>query len=213
MFDHINRFKDDPRAFLRTQMRDFFGLEQDDIPPSLGEDDLLALYRANLKSQCGLRFAADLAIPHPTFSRTKFRLVVGGQHAAVVELFRDTERKVVGVEAAGVREAAAQRAEENRTKQLSFLPGVAPTIDPHYEEQHGRGLSCAPDELRRQLAAAGPSAFRDIWPSVLETHHVTKSELAKTAAQMVKVGELRCLDLEQPKMTVQDHHRLALPAR
>lgn len=211
MFDHINRFKDDPRALLRTQMRDFFGLEQDDIPPSLGEDDLLALYRKNLKSQCGLRFAADLAIPHPTLSRTKFRLVVGGQHPAVVELFRHTERKVVGVEAAGVRDAAAQRAEENRTGQLSLLPGLAPATDPLYEEQHERGLSGAPDELRRRLAATGPRAFRDIWPSVLETHHVTKTELARTAARMVKAGELRCLDVEQPKMTVQDHHRLALP--
>jgi three-Cys-motif partner protein len=32
MFDHINRFKDDPRAFLREQMRDFFGLGETNCP-------------------------------------------------------------------------------------------------------------------------------------------------------------------------------------
>jgi three-Cys-motif partner protein len=28
MFNDVNRFKDDPRAFLRKQMEDFFGLER-----------------------------------------------------------------------------------------------------------------------------------------------------------------------------------------
>lgn len=35
MFNDINRWKDDSRSFLRTQMRDFFGLEDDDLVPGL----------------------------------------------------------------------------------------------------------------------------------------------------------------------------------
>jgi three-Cys-motif partner protein len=49
MFDHINRFKDDPRAFLREQMREFFGLGESELPEGLAEEDLFALYRAKLK--------------------------------------------------------------------------------------------------------------------------------------------------------------------
>ena len=75
MFDHINRFKDDPRQFLREQMREFFGLGDGEMPPALSEEELFALYRRQLKMQCGVKYAADLAIPHPTVERTKFRLV------------------------------------------------------------------------------------------------------------------------------------------
>jgi hypothetical protein len=38
-------------------------------------------------------------VPHPTQEWTKFRLVVGGHHKAVIELFRDVERKVAVTEA------------------------------------------------------------------------------------------------------------------
>ena len=95
MFDHINRFKDDPRQFLREQMREFFGLEDRDMPAALGEGDLFALYRRQLKAQCGVEYAADLAIPHPTVERTKFPLVVGGNSPAVLQVVRDAEWKVI----------------------------------------------------------------------------------------------------------------------
>jgi three-Cys-motif partner protein len=42
MFDHINRFKDDERAFLRRQMSDFFGLGAKELPEGLAEDELFA---------------------------------------------------------------------------------------------------------------------------------------------------------------------------
>ena len=69
-------------------------------------------------------YAADLAIPHPTMDRTKFSLVDGGKSPAVLELFRDIEKKVVGGEAAGVREHAASRQTTSRTGQLALI--VAP---------------------------------------------------------------------------------------
>ena len=101
MFNDMNRFKDDPRAFIRSQMRDFFALGDSDIPAGLSEDELMALYRDRLKKVCHLQFAADLSVPHPIHERTKFRLVVGGHHPEVIRLFRDVEKRAVGVEASG----------------------------------------------------------------------------------------------------------------
>ena len=54
-------------------MREFFGLGDVALPDALAEEGLFALYRAKLKELCGVRYAADLAIPHPTVARTKFR--------------------------------------------------------------------------------------------------------------------------------------------
>lgn len=55
MFNHINRFKDDPRAFLREQLREFFGLGDSDVPTGLSEDALFELYRRQLRQKCKVR--------------------------------------------------------------------------------------------------------------------------------------------------------------
>jgi three-Cys-motif partner protein len=115
MFDHINRFKDARLAYIREQMQDFFGRP---LPPRLSEEGLMRFYRDQLKSTCGLQFAADLIVPHPTQERTKFRLVVGGHHKAVIELFRDVERKVAVTEAAEIRHHAKERRRLVRTPQF-----------------------------------------------------------------------------------------------
>lgn len=43
MVHHINRWKDDPRAFLRQQLRDFFGMQNSSIPNGLSEEQLIEL--------------------------------------------------------------------------------------------------------------------------------------------------------------------------
>jgi three-Cys-motif partner protein len=132
MYDHINRFKDDERAFLRSQMREFFGIE-DDLPPGLNEDGLMDLYRARLKAKSGLRWVADLAVPVPDRERTKFHLVVAGRHPAAIRLFRDIEKRVIGIVASKVRADARARAEEARTGQPALFGAPAPPMDRRYD--------------------------------------------------------------------------------
>ncbi|AUX27006.1 uncharacterized protein SOCEGT47_075790 [Sorangium cellulosum] len=209
MFDHINRFKDDPRQFLRDQMREFFGLEDRDMPAALGEEELFALYRRQLKAQCGVEYAADLAIPHPTVERTKFRLVVGGNSPAVLEVFRDAERKVIGAEAASVREQAALRAKEERTGQLTLL-AAPPATDSRYESLHARAVAQAPRDVLAQLVAEKSIAFRKLWPGLLEAHHITRTGLGRLIWKMYKKGEIRILNLKPGERSVKDEHELSV---
>jgi three-Cys-motif partner protein len=207
MFDHINRFKDDPRAFLREQMRDFFGLGDSDLPDALAEEELFALYRAKLKELCGVQYAADLAIRHPTDDRTKFRLVVGGKNPAVLELFREIEKTVIGKEAAVVREKASTRKHTDRTGQLPLLEAPAAT-DARYDSLHDEGLREAPKALVARLAAAGPTTFATLWPEVLEANHVTKAELARIAWELAKQGEIDVTNAGPRERTMKDDHVL-----
>lgn len=207
MFDHINRFKDDPRGFLREQMRDFFGLGNVDLPEALAEEELFALYRAKLKETCGLHYAADLAIPHPTDERTKFRLVVGGTNPAVLALFRDIEKRVIGSEAAAVRDDAATRRVESRTGQLALVAAPSQT-DTHCESLHARGLRDAQGDSVSQLGRSGPTAFRDLWPPILEARHVTKTELARLAWDLVKTGQIEVSNAKPRERTAHDAHIL-----
>jgi hypothetical protein len=210
MFDHINRFKDDSRTFLRNQMRDFFGLEDGDLPEALGEEELFALYRSRLKSECGVRYAADLAIPHPTDARTKFRLVVGGNNPKVLELFRDIERKVIGAEAASVRDDAASRARVAKTGQLTLL-STPPATDPRYASLHSRGREEAPRELLARLATGEAIEFAALWPGLLEAHHITRTELGQLVWKMYEEGEVRIVNVKPRQRSVKDEHILTTP--
>jgi three-Cys-motif partner protein len=205
MFDHINRFKDDPRQFLRDQMRDFFGLGNHELPEGLGEEELFTLYRTKLKERCGVTYAADLAIPHPTDDRTKFRLVVGGKNPAVLELFRDIEKKVVGSEAAQIRDDAAARKLEGKTGQLTL--GVAPSTDARYESLHRAALDEAPDAIRRVIAR-GPTTFGALWPALLEDLHITTGELARVAWELHRAGAIVVTNATPRERTMKDHHEL-----
>lgn len=209
MFDHINRFKDDPRPFLREQMRDFFGLNDRDMPEGLGEEDLFSLYRSRLKSQCKVQYAADLAIPHPIVERTKFRLVVGGNNPEVLKVFRDAERKVIGAEAASVREQAALREKERKTRQLSLL-STPPATDSHYESLHARALGQAPRDVLARLSKVKSISFRDLWPELLETHHLTKTELGQCVWEMFKRGEIRIENASPRERATHDDHMLSI---
>lgn len=211
MFDHINRFKDAPHNFLREQMREFFGLDDRDMPPALGEEELFALYRSRLKVQCGVRFAADLAIPHPTDERTKFRLVVGGNNPKVLELFRDIEGKVIGAEAAIVREDASLRAKTAKTGQLALL-AAPPATDARYESLHTRAREEAPRDLLAQLGQVESIMFGALWPGILEARHLRRTELGQLTWAMYKRREIRILNVKPGERSVKDEHLLAAPA-
>jgi len=205
MFNDINRFKEDPRAFLREQLRDFFGLTNRDIPSGLDEDELFDFYRSQLRDKCRLPLVADLAIPHPTKERTWFRLAVGGHHHAIVELFRQVERKVCGDEAGEVRAAARQRGEA----QLALFAG-ANEPDQSYERLHRDGLAAASGDLRAALNARSPRRYLDLWPSILADRHIQKSELNSVVWKMHRNGELRIQGIRPRERTPKDEHLIAI---
>ena len=212
MFHHINRWKDDPRDFLREQMRDLFGLGDADLPPGLDEEQLMALYRRQLKERAKLGFVADLAVPHPTVDRTFFRLVVGGHHAEVVNLFRQVEEKVVGRDAGEVRDQAKSRKREKRTGQTELILGT-PTIDDRYRSMRDRDLAAALSAVRRRLETEGATLFEQLWPPLLEEGHFTKKHLADAVLAEVTAGKLNVRGLQPREKTIKDGHVITLPER
>ena len=174
MFDHINRFKDAPLDFIRGQLRDFFGLEGDDIPAGLDEDGLMRLYRERLREHSGLRYLADLAIPVPRADRTYFRLVVGGHDEEVLRLFRDEELRVAGRRAAQVRSRAKARDLERRTGQTAMFGAHAPPEDRLYAERRDADIRAVQDKLPGLIDSFGrPVRYDRLWPVLLQEHHVT----------------------------------------
>ena len=197
MFNDVNRFKDDDRDFLRRQMREFFGLEDNDIPAGLDEDELLAFYRDRLRQTCGLPYVANLAIPHPTHNRTWFHLVVGGHHHEVLNLFRNVERKVCGSEADEVRSGARGRA----AGQAEMVFGQ----DRAFDARHDRNLQRARALLERREAGRRET-FLQTWTEVLAGHHVTRGDVVEIVLELAKNRKVRITP--SPKRAIGDDAQL-----
>jgi len=210
MFNHVNRWKDDPRAFLRRQMRAFFGLDDSELPAKLSETELLRLYRRQLKRTCDIKWAADISVPHPTNDRTWFRLVVGGKHPKILEVFRDAERKVIGIEAAIIREDARVR----RTEQTPLFSAeeTAGPEELRYARQRDEDLARVRPMLLEHLGD-GQSPWQEIWPVLLEDLHLTLSELSRACFEVYRAGELLVSPRPRPKRrTLHDDDLLSLPS-
>jgi three-Cys-motif partner protein len=206
MYDHINRFKDDERAFLREQMHEFFAIQLDQ---GLSEDELMAQYREQLRMRSGMKFAADLAVPHPTRQRTYFRLVLGADHPKALELFRNIEHQVCGREAAEVREGARKRKVEKSTGQIA-MELDAPELDARYARAHEEELRASRETLLGVLPSKGTIRFGDAWPVVLAQHHVRLADV-KAAVIDLATERIRWERSRGAKQrTVQDDDIIAL---
>jgi three-Cys-motif partner protein len=211
MVHHINRFKEDPRAHLKAQLQEFFGLGDEELPHSLSERDYLALYREKLKTTCGLKYAADLAVLHPTIDRTYFRLVVGGHDPKVMTLFRDVEKRVVGRESVDVRARAKERAEADQQATLfQFEEPIAPLTDQRYDAQREAGLREVEEHLPALLKKYGHLQFGSICPRILEVCHLTEPDLKKLLWNMKKKGKIQIVGVKG-RERLQPQHFLRLP--
>jgi len=191
MFNDINRWKNDERDFLRKQMCDFFGIEDGGLPKNLSEVELLRLYRKKLKEHAKLRYAADLAVPHPTHKRTWFRLVVGGNNSTVLEVFRAVESGVVGSVAAVARTGAVRRpAEDAGQHSLFSIEEEAPEVDLRYAKMRQEASEQAVPFIIALLENSA-GRWRDLWPRVLEELHLPLSVLTKIVVGAAKKNELR----------------------
>jgi hypothetical protein len=210
MFDYLNRWIGAPLPFLREQLQRFFGLRTDEMPPDgLDESGLLTFYRSKLKERCGVRWAADLAIPYGDRERTFFRLVVGGHDPEVLRVFRVVEEAVVGKEAGSVRDKARRRTQEKRTGQTSFALS-APTMDERYKRMRHADMPRAIDAVER-LVETGQRRFAELWPIILEGHHVTVSALASEVKLAADAGRLVVEGLGKRERTVKENHLVRRP--
>lgn len=187
MFNFVNRFKGDERSFLREQMAELFHVDDPSVLAGLDEDELMAFYRARLKSEAKLPIAADLAVPHPLQDRTWFRLVVGAHHRGALALFRDVERTVCGGEAGEIREHASRRREEAKSGQISLGLDSA-REDRWYLELHERDVA----RLRGLVLVRAQRAlrFESLWTELLQELHVSVQDVWNAARGLEKEGVL-----------------------
>ncbi len=204
MFNYVNRFKGDSREFLRTQMGEFFGLDDASGLKEKTELELMEIYRTKLKEHSGSKYSLYIAIPHSIRDRTWFYLVVAGSNPALVQLFRRVEAKVVGAVAGEVRGDAMRRASDARGQGAFHFGDRLP--DHRYEKLNRAALEAVPAEIERMLGESNGIQFHDLWPHVLERHHITLAELGKLIVTMHMDGRLRVEGMKGNERTPKNRH-------
>ena len=211
MYEHLNRWVNDPREFLREQMRGFFGLADAELAANLGKSDLIEFYRQRLKSACGLKYAADVAIPFLDKQRTYFHLVVGGNHSKVLEVLRSVEDMIVGDEAARLREAV--KSEKEASSGQTAFAGLLSSPNPHQKDRRFVELreSDIPGALAHIAAVLKHRAHRydEVWPGALERFHLTKKMLGQL---IVESERFHIQGKKARQRGLRDDHILSLAA-
>ncbi len=203
MASFITRFR------KKFSLIEFFGLKKvTELPDD--EEERMAFYRKQLKEVCKLPYAAELLVPHPTDQRVKYRLVVGGHHSAALQLFRDVEKKVLGREAATLRSEARERQYGARSGQMSLDFGALDEIDSVYEEVRAAGIDSVRRELSETLKGRGAILYRDLWPEILERHHITRTDLGRELWKMSKEGTLRVDGVLEGERSMKDEHSISV---
>ncbi|HEU5205795.1 MAG TPA: hypothetical protein VFU17_16000, partial [Candidatus Limnocylindrales bacterium] len=84
------------------------------------------------------------------------------------------------------------------------------SADNRYKRLHAEGLARVEPELLARLRHRSPQAFKELWPPLLETLHVTKTEVAQKAWELVRTNILAARGLKPRERSIKDAHVLSL---
>jgi hypothetical protein len=130
---------------------------------------------------------------------------VGGHHPEVIRLFRDVEKRAVGVEASAVRTQARERQRLARTNQPSLFPPAAPEEDTVYARLHCAGLEETEAFLRKVLSDTSTMKYASLWPQALQACHISEADLKEKLWQLKERGEIAVLNLGRARSLKDDH--------
>jgi hypothetical protein len=129
---------------------------------------------------------------------------------AVIQLFRDVERKVVGTETGEIRRGAKERSRLARTHQLSL--GLPPSQESTpYTSLRAQGLAEMRTRIPKVLARHGTMRFDALWPMLLEVCHLTLTDVKRELWKMKQRDTILVGGVTLGDRTLKSHHTLGLP--
>lgn len=102
------------------------------------------------------------------------------------------------------------RRDEERTKQLALFQRSSPETDGRYEMQRSKGMEEAEAEVLRLLELRESVSFGELWPEILQSCHITETNLKKVVTRMEKSGALVVENWGKGERSVKESHRLSV---
>ena len=192
MFEHINRFLDDPRPEIRASYNLPFGdpnwrIRFDSLQQSgMGrEEAVLELFREQLKAVGEYSYVISARILRPTADRSHFYLVYGTRNRKGLIEFRSVEKKAMEAEELSRIEAQRDR-QVSRTGQ-GFLP-IDVARSPEILRAPEIRRACV--WVRETTTRSPRISYLDLSAGALERFALTEPEFKDLLVNMRKSGEL-----------------------
>ncbi len=208
MFDHLNRFLEDPRPSTAASFNGLFGdphwfreFEDLVVGGMAREEAALNIYLDRLRTAGGFAHVTSTRILKPLSDRSYFHLVYGTRHLKGLREFRAVEKKMVP-EQERIRTAA--REEKTGQKDL-FADDI--TSAP-YQSERTRRCEGARLGMERLLAEHGDVKYDDVLAATLETPLVWESDVKYWIKELRRAGKISLPHLTGRQSVPKIGHRI-----
>jgi|Deesub1362A_J573_1020465.scaffolds.fasta_scaffold00455_13 three-Cys-motif partner protein len=211
MFDHINRFLDDPRPEIARTFDELFGGPgwEDAVRQGEGrEKAIIQLYCDRLRVVGGFQHVTSTRILKPTADRSYFYLVYGTRHIKGLREFRGIERKTVA-EQERIRLAAKQQARVRRTGQAELFDArEIPSLDRIFQKNRVVQHTRATERLRTLLRNKRRVRFEVVLGTLLEMPLIWEDDIQGIVRDLRDAGELCIAGMNPRERKIKEHHFL-----
>lgn len=198
MFDHVNRFLQDPQPKIAASLDPLFGgggwLSEVEARIGAGEsreDAVLYVYRARMEAHGRSKRVTSTRIQKPLSDRAYFHLVYVTSNWKGLLEFRNVEKKAV-FEQERIRADAKLDSHAIRTGQTDIFASQGAQLGPRsFEAERRRNFKIGYDRLRRALSEYRSIKYESLLDHVLEVPLVWESDIKDWLRDMLKTGEIQ----------------------
>jgi three-Cys-motif partner protein len=158
----------------------------------------------------GYSYAPVITVDKPLHDRPLYKLIFLSRHPKGLEVFRDSESKVLGAQAEARSTSKAKKRAENSVVRDLFADGSADVPNDRSSQVKKRSQEQAPLRLIEDLVSAGSQGMTwgELWPAILEDFSVTRPWLGRQVNDMRKSGQISAPEWPNLKQIPDDHQRL-----
>ncbi|MCC7291472.1 MAG: three-Cys-motif partner protein TcmP [Phycisphaerales bacterium] len=194
MTGHILRFAEHPDPTIQQSFDRLFGSTEyrARIVGLAGldrEDELVRCYCDAIRQAGGYDYVCTAIVLHPEYDRTHFHLIYATRSQKGVEVFKQVEKKAMGV-MEKARSDAQKRRREAQSGQLDLLSATQMHDPRHYDSLRERHLAVAKSKTEELLQASRTLAFDDAWVAALSHPLVWESDLKSWIGEWKKDGRI-----------------------
>lgn len=181
MTGHIRRFIDSPEqmtqdSFVRLFGSQAFHAQIEGLSEVEREDAAVNEYMKNVKTTGKFKHASSAIVLHPEINRTAFHLIYATRDAKGMEVFKEAEKKAMGV-MEKARGEAQKRAREDRTGQGELFNGEVLHDSGYYNSLRHRYLAKSKSTILRFLKEKRRVLYDDVWSLALTMPLTWESDL------------------------------------
>jgi three-Cys-motif partner protein len=205
MTGHIRRFLDSPQEETQGSFKRLFGsasfrAKVEGLAQLEREDAAVEEYARNAKLVGGFRFACSAIVLHPEINRTHFNLIYLTRNLRGLEVFKDAEKKAMGVQEVA-RAEAQQRERVARKGQSELFDSKEVHDSTHYASLRQRYLTKARELVLQALESKRRLPYDDAWTLALSKPMSWESDLKQWIDEWKSEGRLDVVGM-QPRQRV-----------